>query len=125
MIIGKILTPEASEMAFVDRDDVVNHLTASAADPSFGDSVLPWAPHTRAQRFDTARFYKCNYLIAELSIAIEQDIAVWARQRQCVAQLLYDPIAARMCRAVEVQDSSPTVFDDKEAVECETSASGR
>ena len=31
--------------------------------------------------------------------------------------LLHDPVAARMCRAVQVQDSSPAVFNNKEAVD--------
>jgi hypothetical protein len=48
---------------------------------------------------------------------IEQHIAVSARQRQSVAQLPHDPIAVRMCRAVEVQNSASAAFDDEEAVE--------
>ena len=72
LIISQILTPKPSEMAFVERDDVVKHLAASTADPSFGDSVLPGAPHTRSHRFHAARLQKPNDLIAELSIPIEQ-----------------------------------------------------
>jgi hypothetical protein len=33
---------------------------------------------------------------AELSIAIEQDVAVQTRQRKGLASLLHDPVAARM-----------------------------
>jgi len=44
MIIRQILTPKPSEVLFVQRDDVINQLAASTADPSFSDSVLPRAP---------------------------------------------------------------------------------
>jgi hypothetical protein len=55
VIIRQILTPKPSQMVFVQRDDVINQLAASTADPSFGDSVLPRAPHTRSDRFDATR----------------------------------------------------------------------
>ena len=74
VIIRQILTPKPPEMAFVDRDDVIHHLAASTADPSFSDSVLPGAPYTRSHRFDTARLQELDDVIAELGVPIEQDI---------------------------------------------------
>ena len=46
VIVRKIFTPQASEMVFVQRDDVISPLPASTADPAFGDSVLPRAAYT-------------------------------------------------------------------------------
>ncbi len=39
---------------------------------------------------------------AELGVTVEQDVAVGTGKRQSLAQLLYDPVAGRMLRDVEV-----------------------
>jgi len=55
---------------------------------------------------------------------IEQDVTVGAGKGQCLPELLENPIASRMCRAIEMDKASSAMFDDKETVECfETSAS--
>ena len=48
---------------------------------------------------------------------IEQDVAIGAGKRQCLPELLDDPLARGMCRAIEMKKASPAMFDDKEAVE--------
>ena len=55
MIVGQKLASKPAEMAFVERDDMIKHLAANTTNASFGDSVLPGAPHTRSHRFDAAR----------------------------------------------------------------------
>ena len=44
--------PRPAEMALVERDDMVEHVAASTADPSFRNSVLPGTPHTYLQGFN-------------------------------------------------------------------------
>jgi hypothetical protein len=46
VIIGQILKTKTAEMALVERDDMVENLAASAADPSFCNPVLPGTTHT-------------------------------------------------------------------------------
>jgi len=55
--------------------------------------------------------------MATLGIMIEQDVTIRAGKRQCLPELLHDPLARGMCRAVEMEKASSTMFDDKEAVE--------
>jgi hypothetical protein len=78
---------------------------------------LPRTPHTRSYRFDAARLQKAENLIPEFRVTIEQDVTLGAGQRQSLAQLLDNPVGGRMFRAVEVQNSSSSVFNDKERVE--------
>ncbi len=40
-------------MLLVQDDHVIQQLPAGAADPSFGDSVLPWTPKGRSPRLDS------------------------------------------------------------------------
>jgi hypothetical protein len=48
---------------------------------------------------------------------IKQDVTIGAGQRQSLAQLLDNPVGGRMGCAIEVQNSSSAVFNDKERVE--------
>jgi len=45
---------------------------------------------------------------------IEQDVTVGAREA-AEPELLYNPLASRMCRRVEMEKASPAMFDYKEA----------
>ncbi len=117
VIVRQILTTEASQVLFIQRDDVIHQLTANTTDPAFRDSVLPRAPQTGSYRFDAASFQKPENLVTELRVAIKQDITKGAGQRESLSQLLDNPVCGRMFRAIEVQNSSSAVFNDKEAVE--------
>ena len=46
--IGNILSEQTAQMALVQRDDMVEDLSASASDPTLGDSVLPGRLHARS-----------------------------------------------------------------------------
>lgn len=117
VIIRQILTSKPSKVVFVQRDDVIQELAASTADPSFSDSILPRAPQTRSYRFNATRLQERENLSAELCVPIKQDVTIRAGKRQSLAQLLDNPVCGRMLRAIEVQNSSSAVFNDKETVE--------
>jgi hypothetical protein len=50
MVIGDVVSQQAKQVAVVEDDDVVEKLAADAADPPFGDAVLPWAPGVLVRR---------------------------------------------------------------------------
>lgn len=104
-------------MLFVKGNDVVEQIAVGTANPSLCDSVLPWTPNTRANRFDVACLEKLSHVAAEFGVAIKQCISkpTWKRQR--LAQLLYDPFGGGMRCDIEVQDSSPAMLDDKETIQ--------
>jgi hypothetical protein len=99
VIIRQILTPKPSEVLFVQRNDVIQQLAASTADPAFSDSILPRAPQTRSYRFNAARLQEAENLSTELCVVIKQDLTIVAGQRQSLAQLLDNPVGGRMFRA--------------------------
>ena len=47
---------------------------------------------------------------------VEQNISIGAGKRECVPQLLHDPIASGMERHVEVQNAPAVVFNREEAI---------
>lgn len=117
LIIRQILTTKPSEVLLVQRNDMIQQLAASTADPSCSDSILPRAPQTRSYRLNAARPQKAENLSTELCVAIKQDVTIGAGKRQSLAQLLDNPVGGRIFGAVEVQNSSSAVFNDKERVE--------
>lgn len=54
-MVGQIFKTKPSEVALVERDDMVEHLAASTADPSFCNSVLLRTPYACPHGFDAAR----------------------------------------------------------------------
>jgi len=62
-------------------------------------------------------FQELENIATEFAIPVEQDVPVGAGKRKSLAQVLHDPIARRLRRDIEVQDSPSIVRDDKKAVE--------
>src|SRR5215831_8451612 len=104
-------------MPLVQRDHVIQHLTAYTPHPSFRDSVLPRAANARPDSFDPVRFQKTAHLGAECAVTIKDDVAVWAWKRQCLSKLVQNPIARRMRGGVEMENAAPMMLDDEEAVQ--------
>jgi len=102
LVIGDIFAPQSPEVLIVQRDYVIKHFTANTADPALRHSVLPRAPNTGANGFHGTGLEKLDHIAAELGVTVEQDVAVGTGKRQSLAQLLYDPVAGRMLRDVEV-----------------------
>jgi len=100
LVIGDIFAPQSPEVLIVQRDYVIKHFTANTADPALRHSVLPRAPNAGANGFHGLE--KLDHIAAELGVTVEQDVAVGTGKRQSLAQLLYDPVAGRMLRDVEV-----------------------
>jgi len=102
LVIGDIFAPQSPPVLMVQRDYVIKHFTANTADPALRHSVLPRAPNTGANGFHGTGLEKLDHIAAEFGVTIEQDVAVRTGKRQSLAQLLYDPVAGRILRDVEV-----------------------
>src|SRR5215469_12579210 len=100
--MGDIFTPQSPEVLIVQRDYVIKHFAAKTADPALRHSVLPRAPNAGANGFHGTGLQKLDHMPAEFGVTVEQDVVVGTGKRQTLAQLLYDPVAGRMLRDVEV-----------------------
>ena len=43
VMVGNILAEQPLQVAFIDRNNVIQQVTAAAADPTLSDSILPGA----------------------------------------------------------------------------------
>ena len=50
VVVRDVLAEQAQQMTVIEHDDMVEEFATDAADPTFGDAVLPWAPWGGAGR---------------------------------------------------------------------------
>ncbi len=53
VVVVDVFAQQAMQMLFVHDDHVIQYLSAGAADPSLGNSVLPWTSKGRSARLDS------------------------------------------------------------------------
>jgi hypothetical protein len=113
MIIRQIFADETSQVFLIERDHVIQHLSAITPDPTLRDSILPRSSDARAHGLNAGGLQEPEQIASELGVTVEQHVPAAARERQSFPQLLYDPIAGRMRRGIEVQDSPTIMLNDK------------
>jgi len=104
-------------MSLIQRDYVIRHLPATTANPALRDSVLPWTPDACANRFYAACLQELDDITAEFGIPVQYNVALGTGQGERLSQLLYDPLARRVRRGVEVQNTAAAVLNYKQAIE--------
>ncbi len=82
MVVSQVIAPEASQVLFIQRNDMIQHLAAATADPSLGHSVLPRTAYACANGLETAALEKPEYIAAELRVTVEHDVLVATGKRQ-------------------------------------------
>src|SRR5258705_1143572 len=117
MMVTNILGEQSFQMAFIQRNNVVQQVSPTASHPPLRDAILPWTSECSSLGNDTGGFHRCDHLKPKLLIAIKDQVFVTGFKEKRLAQLLDDPIARRILRNVNVQDASPVMTDDEEAVE--------
>jgi len=91
MEVCDVVTEKASEVLFVQRNDVVQDLSPAAADPSFRDAILPGRLDARLPGLQTRCLQKGDDIAIEFRIAVEDDVTIWAGFGKRLPQLLHDP----------------------------------
>jgi hypothetical protein len=80
----------AAEMFRIQRDDVVQDLLPTTADPSLGQTILSWRLHARAPGLQARGGQQTGHLRVKLSVPIQDDVAISHQQhlngvRECPA----------------------------------------
>src|SRR5690242_10382995 len=117
LVIADVLADDTAQVFFIDRNDIVEDLAATASNPPFGGSVLPRGVNARPSCFESGRLQECNHVLVKDGIVIENRVAIRTGFRKRFAELLHDPIRRRMPRHVEMQDSATFVLDHEETVQ--------
>jgi len=116
VVITDVLIHEAFQMPFVENDHMVEQISAAVPDPTFSDTVLPWASEAGPLGLDAEALLGFDHFFIELCAVIEDQITRRRIIRECLAQLLSDPGARRMPGHVAVEDAPPIMRNDEKAV---------
>jgi len=117
MIIADVIANQAAKMLLIQRDDVVEDVSATTPNPSLRNSVLPRRLHASSLGLQTGLLQELEYLSIEFRVAVENDVAIRGGAGKRLAQLLQDPLRSRLSSNVEVQNPPAPVLDNEEAVE--------
>jgi hypothetical protein len=105
---------------------MVEQLSTHAADPTFRCSILPRARDTGAKRREIAGSQELDDVVSELGIMVEQHVLIGAGKRECVPQLLHDPIACWMEGNVKVQNAAAIGVQSRRSnIRCGTKGSAQ
>ena len=109
MVVRDVLAEQAQQMTVVEDDDMVEELATDAADPTFGDAVLPRAPWGGAGRLRAERSHHRNDLRGEDAVAVEHEVTRSSVEWERLAQLLRNPRRLGVIGHLEVNDPSSAV----------------
>src|ERR1700677_1173925 len=117
MIVVDVFIHEAFQMPFIQNDHMVEQVPAAASDPTLGNAILPRTPEAGALGLNAEALHCLDHFAAEVSGAIKNQVAGCRVEGERLAQLLSHPSAGRVFRHIAMQDSSPVMCDNKEAIQ--------
>ena len=107
MVIADILVHHPLQMTFVEDDDVIEQVSAAAANPALRDAALLRAFERRANWFCSKDSYCIHKAAIEDGIPVEDQIlrrrVVW----KGFSQLVHYPRARRMPSEIATDDTPP------------------
>ncbi len=117
MIVAEVFVHKALEMALVENDHVIEQVPAAVPDESLGHAVLPGTLKTGPLGLDVEVLDHFNNVHAKARAAVKDQILRRGVIGKCLTQLLDYPGTGWMFGGVEVQNPSPVVIHDKEAIQ--------
>src|SRR5215831_5619409 len=108
MVEKNVLGEQPSQVPLVESNHMVQQLAAAAPHSTLGDTFLPGTFERGPHGVYLEGSNGCRDLRPVFCVPVKDELP----------QLLDDPTACRMLRAVEMQDTPSIVADDKEAREC-------
>jgi hypothetical protein len=104
-------------MLFVQRDDMVESLSAAASTQRSRSPVLPRRLQACALRLQASSLQKGNYIGIEFRFVVEDGMTIRTSLGKRFPQLLHQPISGRMTSDIEMQNPAPTMLDYEEAIQ--------
>ncbi len=117
MVVADVFREQSLQMAFIERDDVVQQIAPAAFDPTLRHTILPGTFERGPHWAHLQRSNGYGNLEPVLRIPVEDQKPGGRFKRKRFPQLLDDPHARRMPGDVEMQDATTIVADDEEAVQ--------
>jgi hypothetical protein len=89
-IIADVISDQPPKMLFVERNHVVEYLSATRFHPAFGDTVLPGSLNARLLWLQTRDFQEGDDFRVDLRVAVQDDVTIRTSFGEGLTQLLDD-----------------------------------
>jgi len=107
VIVGQVFDCEPfSNVRSFSGITLIRHFPTTTSNPALRDSVLPWTPDACANGFNAARLQELDDITAEFGIPVQHNVPLGQGKGNAFSQLLYDPLARRVRRGVEVHNTA-------------------
>src|ERR1039457_7238812 len=118
VVVTDVLIQQSSQMFPIQHDHMIQEISTYTANPALGNSVLPRTAECGANRLAAHRLHGRDHIGTELGVPIEDQesfrlVAVFPS----LVQLQRNPKGVGIASHVMVNDSTPVVADDEEAVQ--------
>ena len=117
MVVADVLFHQPFQMAFIEHDHMVEQVSSTATNPTFGDTVLPRTSEAGSFGLDAEAFDGADDFFVEVRSSVENEMFRGAIVGECFPQLLHDPRTVWMSCDIPVKDAPPVMRDDEEAVQ--------
>src|SRR5467141_5004511 len=74
MMVTNIRGEQSLQMAFIQRNNLVQQVSPTASHPTLRDAILPGTPEGSSLGNDPGRFHRCDNLEPEFLIAIKDQV---------------------------------------------------
>ena len=82
LVIADVVADEAAKVLFIQRDHMIENVSAAAPDPTFCGSVLPGRLNARPLWFKSGGLQEGNNICVEDRVAIQDDVAIRSLRRE-------------------------------------------
>ena len=117
VVVTNLLIHQPFQMPLIENDHMIEQITTAIAYEALGHAILPRALERSAYRLCAQDFRCPNDFCIEDGVTVMDQIAGSGIVGKGLTQLLNNPRAGRMPGHVEVQNTTPVMRDDEEAVE--------
>jgi len=117
VVVGEVPAQEASEMTFVDHEDVIEAFASNRPDDALGEGILPGRPGGDENLAHPQAFHAAGEDFAVDSIAIAEEVLGRCLFREAFDQLVSCPGGAGVVGGVDMDEFPTVVSKDQEPEE--------
>lgn len=87
-VVANIFAHQPFQVPFIEYDDMIEQIFSTAANPAFGDAVLPWASEAGPFGLDAETLRGIDHFQIEVCSTIKDQVAGYRVVGKGLAQLL-------------------------------------
>jgi hypothetical protein len=117
VLVTDVLAHQTFQMSLIHDDHMVEQIATTVSGPALGNAVLPRTSEAGSFWLYAETFHGADNFFIELRGSIKDEVAGCRVVGKCFPELLNHSLAGRVLGHVAMNDTSPVMRNDEEAVE--------